>query len=48
MASLCLALVPCVARAEHVDPAPLSDEVIQYIGKLMNPGPVDPLPGMIR
>ncbi|MBC2731947.1 DUF6531 domain-containing protein, partial [Thiobacillus sp.] len=48
MASLCLALVPCAARAEHVDPAPLSDEVIQYIGKLMNPGPVDPLPGMIR
>ncbi|MES2369766.1 MAG: RHS repeat-associated core domain-containing protein [Pseudomonadota bacterium] len=48
MASLCLALVPCVARAEHVDPAPLSDEVIQYIGKLMNPGPVDPLPDMIR
>jgi RHS repeat-associated protein len=48
MASVCLAFVPFAVQAQHVDPAPLSDEVIQYVGKLMNPGPVDPLPSMIR
>lgn len=37
-----------VSFADHVDPSPISDEVIGAIARIMNPGDSDPLPQIIR
>lgn len=37
-----------VSLADHVDPSPISDEVIGAIARIMNPGDSDPLPQIIR